>query len=650
MTFLLRTDGDNRKGIGWDAWVDCEKREIIIDSLNIKGTKLKCSETDARITIPAPKIMVCGTPLNDASDRVIVRVKNQFGVVCEAQEMSDDNGDMMIRDFAIGQYSVECKLLSDTSKTVKKYFHVQGPSLVCNDNINVALGNACKVILRPDDVLEGPCDTISGYMYYNITVTLGTGKKQVVLKTTGHDNLGPVTYPAITADTINAAGLSVCGGMATVKVERIYYGDRNGDNLPDFPAGVDCDNGTQFSSCETIGSLKDENKPWIDLLSVPDTLIACDTSGLAALLAVKGIDNCDTEVPVTYTVTLEESDPCFAALGSPDTTYAIVNFVATDDCGNFDTKTKRIMIIRPDIHNPIFVANTEDALIECSDSLENFTYPGLKVGIWKNNTFIVRDTIPLSTKKYVCGYILVSYEENVPATDCGTKKFIYWEALDWCESDKGPQPIDVTFVEYTDTTAPVFVAIKDTVLVELDHFSCTYDINNVSRPKATDNCDNNPTVRLDMVSRIENGARWLIKPADYDELDCDSFELKWIASDGCHEQLYNDTLLQIVIIKDVTTPSAQCIDELNVSLPNEWGARVYATDVDAGSYDACGIKSRLIRIKGTDDEFTEYVNIGCQYVYLDLQIELQITDYKDNVNICWLDVVVKIKLFLTVGL
>ncbi len=646
LTFLFKTNGDRAKGTGWDAWVDCEERKITLEPIQITGVKLKCADNPwARITIPAPKVTACGMALANDNDRVIVRVKNQHGIVCEAQEMSERRGDRMVRNFAIGQYIVECKLKSDTTKVITQLFSVQAPSLVCNDEINVSLGAACMAVLGPDDILENPCDTIQGLMYYNITVTLGTGKKEVVLRTTGHDNLGRVTYPIVTVDTIKAAGLSVCGGTATVKIERIYYGDRDGDMLPDLPRAVDCHNGTQALYCETIIKFKDESKPWIDIQAAPDTLIACDTAGLAALLKIKGIDNCDTEVPVTYKVVLAENDPCFSALGSPDTTHATVTFTATDDCGNIGTAVKKITIIRPDLHNPLFVAKTKNVELECTDNITKLAYPGLKIGIWKNNAFEVKDTLFLNTETYVCGYILTKEEEGIPTTDCGSKKYIYWNALDWCESNKGPQRIDTTFVEYTDTTAPVFVIGQGTPIhIELDHFSCTYDIRKITKPRATDNCDDTPTVSLNMVSRIENGLRWTIDTDDWAALDCDSFELKWIVRDDCHEQLKNDTLLQIVVIKDVTAPSANCIDELNVSLPDEWGARIHAEDIDAGSYDACGIKSRLIRIKGTDAPFAEYVNIGCKYVHENLQLELQVKDFKDNENICWIDVTVEDKI------
>jgi len=652
LTFLFKTNGDRAKGTGWDAWVDCEARDITLSDVTIPDVKLRCTEgmatpTSGVVTIAAPTVMGCDTAT--IADSVFLRVYNQYGMLCISQMLSKEGlggfSDAIAARFAIGQYLAVFKLKADTTKILSVPFSVQAPSLVANDEINVPFGAACMALLKPDDILEQPCDT-GRYMQYNITITIGEGKQEVVLRTTGHDTLaGPVNYPILTGDTIKAAGVSICGGTARVKIERIFYGDRDKNDAPDIPNNILCDNGTQSLYAETIVRFRDESKPWIDIQAAPDTLIACDTTGLAALIEAKGIDNCDAEVPVTFEVVLEEDDPCFAGLGSRDTTLATVTFSATDDCGNIGTAVKQITLIRPDIHNPLFVAKTENITLECTDNTIDLPFPGLKIGIWKNNIFEVRDTLALNTTTYVCGYILNREEENIPSTDCGSKKYFYWNALDWCEPNKGPIRIDTTFIEYTDTTAPVFVIGEGLPIdITLDHFSCTSDIYKVAKPKATDNCDDTPTVRLDMVFRIENGERWPIDATDWAQLDCDSFELKWIASDDCHEQLKNDTLFQIVVIKDVTLPSAHCIDELNVSLPDEWGARIYAIDIDAGSYDACGIKSSLIRIKGTDTPFAEYVNIGCEYVHSNLQIELQVTDTKDKVNICWIDVEVEDKI------
>jgi len=651
LTFLFKTDGDNRKGAGWDAWVDCEERDITLSGVNISDVKLQCTEGDPSptsgvVTIPAPTVEGCdGTPI---ADSVFLRIFNQHRELC-ADLMLSKSGlgffqNAIAARFGIGQYLAEFKLKSDTTKTLSVPFSVQAPTLVANDEIIMPLGAACMAVLQPDDILEQPCDT-GRYMQYNITVTIGTGKDKIELKTTGHDMLGAAQYPIITRDIIKDAGVSVCGGTATVRVERIFYGDRDKDDAPDIPANILCDNGIQSVYTETLLRFRDESKPWIDILSAPDTLIACDTTGLSKLLSAKGIDNCDTDVPVTFSVTMDETDPCFNTNGSPDTTYATVVFSATDDCGNIATLSKRVTIIRPDLQNPLFVAKTEDVLADCALDAADFSLPGVKIGVWENNQFEVRDTLELSTTEYVCGYILIKSEEEIPATDCGKKKFIYWDALDWCDTDGGINTIDTTFIEYIDTIAPMFVMGEGMPIdIELDHFSCTYDANKISKPMATDNCDENPTVRLDMVSRIENGQIWPLDAYRWTELDCDSFEFKWVVEDDCHVQSLNDTLKQIVVVKDVTKPSAACIDQLNVSVPNEWGARVYVEDIDAASYDACGIASRLIRIKDSGDDFAEYVTIGCEYVHPDLQIEMKVTDLKGNFNICWLDVAVEDKI------
>ncbi len=645
LTFVFQTNGDNVKGTGWEAWVDCEERDIEIQAVNIPSHKLKCDETYAAVTIPAPIIKACGTTLTWPSDTVRAIVRDEHGNACIDMKLKSSGGSgvtpaSITRNFAIGNYSVEYILVSDPAKKRTVYFSIQGPSLVCNDEVEAPLGAACMITLTPDDILEAPCDTIADIMYYNITVTLGFGKDAQVIRTKNFDNHGAVTYPIITAEDVEKAGMKVCDAVATVKIERIYYGLQ-------LPAAVNsnCERLEKKVSCETVLRFFDEVKPWISFDLDADTLIACDTTGLDALLSAKGVDNCTSgDLPVTYSVVFDELEPCFNDEGSPDTTTATIHFETVDDCGNVGTASTQVTIIRPDIEDPDFVAQTGTVTVECTDEHPT-PRPGVKIGIWKNNKFSVKDTVELSEEEYICGYILHSEEEPIPANDCGKKLYKYWYALDWCHPEGGPKRIDTTFIEYTDETAPEFEEDEPAPIdIELDHFSCTFDITKLAGPKATDNCST-PTVRLDQVSRIEDGEKWAVS---YTDLECDSFCLRWIAEDLCHEQLVNDTVYQIVVIKDVTKPSAVCTDQLNVSLPNEWGARVCVEDIDAGSFDACGIKSKEIRIKhkytDPDEGWTECIDIGCEYVHPDLQIEMRVIDNKDNVNYCWLDIIVEDKI------
>ena len=652
LTFLFVTDGDNRKGAGWDAWVDCEERDVSLTDIEVSDERLACDEFSVMKTIFAPFVVACGDTLANGEDSVRLVITNQHGDVHLDTCLIRNGGNQLAeRFFTIGQYRVEASLKADPTKNTSSTFSVQAPALVCNDEVNIPLGAACAVTVRPDDVLEQPCEA-SRYLQYNITVTIpgANGAKDVVINTTGHDGLGGVVYPTITGDDIKAAGLTACNVVANVSIERIYYGDRDGDGQPDIPAGTMstpvCDNGTQALACGTVLNLSDVDAPWVNVTAVPDTVIACDGSTLADMVAASGVDNCDDDVEVEVEISLDEDDPCFAANGMPNETVATVLFTATDACGNVGTAQRTIRVIRPDLNDPRFVAKAADVQVECNETGVAPT-PGVIIGAWKNGAFVAdtRDTVSLSTTEYICGYILTTEEEDVPSTDCGSKKFVYYSALDWCSTSGGILPIDTVFIENTDTEAPSFDAGTAAATdIELDHFSCTYDVAKLPVPSASDVCDENPSVRLDRVQRVENGTLWTVDPSEWSALDCDTFELRWIAEDDCHEQLVNDTVIQTITILDVTKPSAACVDQLNVSVPNEWGARVFVDDIDAGSFDACGIASREIRIVGSGAAWSDQVDIGCEYVHSNVQIEMRVIDNKGNENICWLDVLVEDKI------
>ena len=270
--------------------------------------------------------------------------------------------------------------------------------------------------------------------------------------------------------------------------------------------------------------------------------------------------------------------------------------------------------------------------LTCDSETLSTKVPGLKIGKLKNGILEPTDTIDLSLEEYVCGYILQKREVAVPNTDCGRKLYQYWDILDWCDSENGLIRIDTTFVNYVDTLAPVFTldTLANTVL-ELDHLLCTYDITKLSRPQATDNCSE-PTVNMNAVFRIENGVRWPIAESELTALDCDSFLIRWIAEDACHEQVVNDTLLQLVEIKDVTKPSAVCTDQINLSISQDYASLHYA-EIEAGSYDACGIKT--FEVSRDSINWDSTVIFECQDIHQEVKVYLRVTDKKGNQATCW---------------
>ena len=214
----------------------------------------------------------------------------------------------------------------------------------------------------------------------------------------------------------------------------------------------------------------------------------------------------------------------------------VLNWTATDACGNVAILAQSIVIIRPDAAD---VVQAADVVLSCGEdettALNDFAKtgtPGIKVGKIVNGVLIPSDTIALNETDYVCGYILQHRDVSIPA-DCGIKVFRYWDILDWCDADKGPLPLDTQFIALKDTLAPTFVENQlATTSIELPHYSCEADITKISQPLATDNCSE-VSVRLAAVSRIENGELWAVPTTDWATLNCDSFQLSWIAQDAC---------------------------------------------------------------------------------------------------------------------
>jgi len=669
LTFIFETNGDRSKGTGWEAWITCDDNAIGLTAPDIRSVKLECPTTDdinwakAWIDFPYPVLNSDCDIANDP-DNFILTIRNQSGKICYVSHEKDANGVFQFVgvlpttpgvlygiDFAIGIYTAEYQLKADPLKTTgPAVFSVQGPQLTCNDAINVPFGSACMIQIQPDDILENPCME-TGIMKYNITIEFGFGKNHKILETsrtkdvlvTGSGaSIGTASFPIITRELLKEAGVSVCGGTAEVTIEQVFYehytSGITGDTDP-LSSYADCHNGIQRTQCTTILNFLDQTPPSVQLRENIDTLVACSELEVDSLIQSFVIDNCSDSLNVTFTVDFDETDGCFSKNGRPDTTTATVVFTAVDDCGNVGTQSHDFIFLRPSkkVHPNIFTVPASLQL-QCDGSDDDMErgMPGVKVGFIQNGKFIVTDTMQLSTTDYVCGYILTRTRQDVPATDCGKKEIFTWSAIDWCDSGSGPTEIGSQFVEFTDTIAPSFTGVGAKELeVVLGHFDCTYNAAAFEAPEAIDNCTR-PVVTLDQIFRIEDGTKWIVPEEDWFKLDCDSFELRWIAEDACHSQSKTDTANQLVVIKDVTKPSVVTTDELIVSIPNDWGAIINVKDVDAGSYDACGIAIMEIRRDDELEGWGETITVECKDVGTDLIVHLRVTDLKGNSNTAWM--------------
>ena len=619
LTFRFLTNGDNNKDIGWNGNFECTDREITLTPPNITPVKLACDETHSSFTIAAATITAaCGT----IQDSQIVRIYNQKDSLCKDTCLAFDKSFSGL--FAIGQYKVIYKLKTDTVKTNIASFSVQGAAHVCNDLVKIPLGAACMTLITPDDLLEGPCDTITDTLYYYISI-IGMGKNGEEIIARGGGKGG--NYPIITKEQFEKYG-----GKLIANIEKRYY-EGLALNI--------CNNGVQSLSCRTEIEIDDNSGPVFWNTNLRDTFKVCEidlTEKGLNLSKPKAIDNCDSVAVDFVSATIIDDG------GACDTTRIDVLWSATDKKGNVATLIQKLVFTRSDTND---LVKPTDKVLSCGidseatfDDYSKVRVPGIKIGQVKNGILIPSDTINLSTEKYICGYILQKKDIEI-AGDCGKKLFRYWDILDWCDPTNGPSRLDTQFIELKDTTAPEFT--DDTLnfnILELDHNSCTFDVTKLENPTATDKCSE-VSVRMDKVFRIEDGNLWEIDKAGWPKLDCDSFRIRWVVEDACHEQLINDTITQDVLIKDLTKPSSVCVDVLNISIGTE-KLKVHYSSFEGGSYDACGIAK--YEVSRDEKIWGDYLEFSCIDVHQNPIVYLRVTDTKGNQNTCWMNVILEDKI------
>jgi len=643
LSFIFQTNGDFIKSVGWEAWVSCNDRNIVLTPPAIQNALLDCDETMATQTIGAATVTAaCGTIANDST---IVRITNAAGKVCIDTCLSKNENMAIVDQFAIGTYLVHYKLKGDTTKTALTYFTVSAPNLVCNDNVRIPFGSACAIRITPDMVLENTCDTIQDTLYYQIKIKDGFGN--ILAAGTGRNG----DYPMLSKDQVPS-----CSSSLEVEVTRVYY---EGLNL------TICNNGRQASTCSTNVLFFDNTPPIFTETASADTLYACDPNLTEEGLMVTeptAIDNC-AEVNVTF----QGATRLNAVADCGITTY-LVTWIAADECNNTATLKDTVRILRPGIDKIVKVA---DAFLSCGEDdaadvqdLDRTGVPGLMVGLQRNGVFVPTDTIALSTKNYVCNYILTKEDQRFPST-CGDKYFRYWTILDWCGS-RGPMPIDTQAIFFKDTLAPTiqctaFNTLEKAENISLPNFNCTRTVS-FPTPTATDNCDLLPEVEMFAVEQLL-GTTWSKLANNLGQagaLGAGTYRVGYRAFDQCPEQLKEDTCFRYFTLTDLTKPSAVCQDQLTVSLSNDL-ARIHAVDIDAGSWDACGIERILVRRQicglpgawqGEVNTYVQerldnkldptgwasFVDFACCDLNQNVMVELLAIDRNGNFNFCWMEV------------
>eukprot|EP00903_Cladosiphon_okamuranus_P000764 g762.t1 len=448
----------------------------------------------------------------------------------------------------------------------------------------------------------------------------------------------------------------------------------------DYVVGIVSDNGGTFSAPFSAPAPVDvtlplycEDLPLVEITEPMSYLVnangvidqASISAELAAILDLTGYpevsDDCG---PVLVTVS-DEVEPAGDCGDITITRTFIVSDRADGACvGTPRTAecTQVITLTRPTIADLIIPPYT--ATIECD---EEFPTDGATGGPDDNpHASVTGYPFLLTASGYVdlnetyCN-LGANYSDEPRIDVCeGTYKFRReWNLIDWCN------PSDNTtwdqFVKVGDFTGPVISGIAEVLNISTSPLSCVANIV-IPNPTVVDgnSCGSAAATTYTILAGGETFfAGGNVADGDVVQAPIGEHTLIICAEDDCGNETCEEYTL---IIRDEIEPSAACDDELNVSIGGgdvlngiEGIARIFAEDVDEGSYDNCGEVSLEVRRNywrnGTCDAsenrwspWGEFVDFYCCDIANEITIELRVTDESGNQNICWMTVTPEDKL------
>lgn len=469
------------------------------------------------------------------------------------------------------------------------------PILACNDDLNISLNAACQLVITPDILLEGQLLNPNNYI--------------VELKNES-DKL-------ITDNIINSAHI---GQNISFKVSYTC-----GDNYcsGEFMVGdyqipsLDCR--------DTIISCLDDYSP--DILGLPlDNELSVFKENDTYI--VSGFDGC-SDVTLSFTDEVEE-------LTCNDAFLRIINraWHATDVSGNTTSCNQIISVNHGTLADVTLPKNYDDEELpsfSCTDEYEKTEdgYPAPSL-----------TGIPTAGG---CSQLEATYTDlYFDLCGSGYKIVRDWRIFDWCTTTS-LQHYQIIMV--VDKKAPEVICAPD-VTISTEQYECHSGLYLLDMPNATDDCSElNYTAKVFDPSNAEipvtdNNGNLLVT-----DLPLGKNRVEYTITDDCG----NSAMCSYEVeVRDLIAPTLICEGHTKISLINNGIGRLYATSIDDGAYDNCGLASLEIR-KMTNScdfgvEFGEYVEFCCEDIGSIHQVVVKATDIHGNINHCMTEVEIEDKI------
>ena len=473
-------------------------------------------------------------------------------------------------------------------------------SFACNEQVNVSLGADCTAEISPSTITE---NLIYAETSYTVEITDNNGNILAI------NEVGPEHH----LEYLTVSVTQICTGYncwGTIFVE-----DKYAPPLLCRTDEAEC----LLTSPEDFG--------------FPVDALATITSNGENSYIVSDLGDCD-DFTLKYRDRLED-------LGCEGTYIQIIyrTWTAEDSNGNVSTCTDTISVIAgsiADITLPPHYDDMDQPAFECNDVLD--TLPNGNPSTMETG----------SIGGINCANIITYFDDLEFSDVCGASRKILrtWNVLDWCSSE---ELVYDQVIKILDKTDPIILNVSDTIIntvqyrcfgrfqVEVpevdDCSSWTYTI--LHKP-VDESLDPYTDATNDYVTYNATNNRYTIKELPFGQ--------SWISiyvQDDCGMETQDYFIVDVV---DNQLPSPVCDTHTTISLDNENTAELYASSLDDGSLDNCGIA--LLEVRRMTDmcgiigntSFGEYVEFCCADVGEISLVELRAEDRSGNVNTCMIEV------------
>jgi hypothetical protein len=475
--------------------------------------------------------------------------------------------------------------------------------LACNDHINFSLDGNCEFLVKVDMLLEGEHPPLNLY-----TLTIYDEDGIIV---PGNILNGSHIGQLMDYSIGNLCDLNSCEGTISV---RDYY-----------PPVLTC--GTDTVTC------LDDTHP--DSLGFPLDTTLIDTMYYIGnnKYYLEGWDACNG-------ATLQYQDELF--IYNCDSAYQeliIRTWTASDMVGNTSTchdsiKVERITI--NDVQLPVSYNNIDSAALQCD---------GDWIALPNGNPSPESTGSPITGG---CSDIVYQYTDT-RFEGCGSTFDIYrdWTIMDWCSQELIHWG---QIIKVMDNTAPEILCDEELVTIGADLYNCYSETYQVELPVVTDNCGdfvlevflylNGDPAQPGTVTEI-SGSYFVSK------LPLGTHRIEFKATDECNNESFCGYDIEVV---DDVLPYAICDEHTQVALGTDGTARMFATSIDDGSFDNCGIeKFEVIKMTDACDldqdlNWAPYLDFCCEEVGDTIIVSMRVTDIHGNTNVCMVEVLVEDKI------